>query len=162
MGAKPLSAVSSAARAAAGSSVSAHPSHDRHILTERIHIAVQDLIPENQVTLLGLGLRFDMLDQLMIEIRLQVTPFLRTDLFEQTLAIRVAFPFLCGAFVATQVQIAEGEHLRQFVNHVACKLDRLRIGHVDDVRRHTLSDPNLMLLVGVARKEFRISSDSSL
>ena len=145
-----------------GCLVCTHPCHDGDVVAQRLRIAVEHFVPENEVTLLvGRFLRNVFLE-LFVEIDLQVAVVLRTDFGQQFLAVLILFPFRCGTFVATQVNVAEGEDIRQFINHILGKLHGLGIGHVDDIGRYSLPEPHLVLHAGVASQEVGIRSHGCL
>ena len=58
--------------------------------------------------------------------------------------------------------ISEREHICKFIDYILCKLHSLRIGNIDHITRHTLPQPNLVLVFGVAREELRIRSNGRL
>ena len=98
----------------------------------------------------------------MIKVYLQIAVFFRPNLFQPCLTQSIALPFVRRTFVASEMNVAEGEKRGKFVNHVAGKLHGARLRHINHIGRNALPQPHLVRLLGVAGKKFGIGRHGGL
>ncbi|EJX04670.1 hypothetical protein EVA_07223 [gut metagenome] len=119
-------------------------------------------VPKDELAAFGFRLLSYVILELAVEVDLEVTVVSRTNFLQQLLAVFILFPLRSRTFITTQVNVAEGENIGQFVNHILGELYSLRVGDIDYLSRNTLREPYLVLIGIITSEEVGIRSDCSL
>ncbi len=123
---------------------------------------MENLIPENQFALVCLRLCSNVFHKFLVEIELKVAVVGRTDAVKLGFASVILFPFCCGAFVTSEMQVSVGEQGNELIDHILGKLHCRGIGNIHNVGAYSLHNPDFVWIFGVACENFRICGNSSL
>ena len=137
-------------------SISPHPCHDGDVLSQKSGIAVQHLVPEDELALFSGRFTGDVLLELAVEIELEVAVIGAPDAFQFFAAGSIGLPFVGRTLVTAEMDVREGEYVGKFVDDFLCKLHCPGIGDIDDIGGNALPQPYLVRVSGVAAEEFGI------
>ena len=137
-------------------SISPYPCHDGDVLPKDVGIAVQHLVPEDELAMFSGRFTGDVLLKLAVKMELKVAIIGTSYALQFLTAGGIGLPFVRGALIAAEMDVWEGEDAGKLVDDILCKLYGFGVADIDDIGRDTLPQPHLVRFVGVAAEEFGV------